>query len=457
MMRTVKARPRNIFIITATLFVSVIVFCGSPAQLSAMPPIKKFALENGLVVLVAEEHSLPFVTMHLIVDAGSSRDPKGKEGLSCLTTESLLAGTRKRSATEVSETLDFLGASLSTIPGRDFITIKFRVLKKDLDRGFALFAEAVGEPAFPEKEIKQEIVKLTGAIKSEEDDPGEYAEKEFQRQLFAGGPYGHAVEGTVDSLSALTGSDVNSFYNNHFRADRMVLAIVGDITGHEIETKILPSLAKLGTAKVPVPSIEVRYPDAAKRVSINRSITQANIVMGHKGLARTSPDYYAMSVLNYILGGGGFSSRLTNEIRSKRGLAYAVESGLDAGRYGGSFQINLQTKAGSAREAIGLAVKELERIRSAPVTEEELEGAKRYLIGSFPMRLDTQAKLAGFLVQTYYFGLGLDYATRYRTIIESITVRDLLRVAGEYLHPDKLITIVVGNVEQTGLDSSANN
>jgi zinc protease len=156
--------------------------------------------------------------------------------------------------------------------------------------------------------------------------------------------------------------------------------------------------------------------------------------------------------MNYILGGGGFSSRLVEEIRNKRGLAYSVASFFDPGKYQGSFQIVLQTKNSSAREAIDLSFREMERMRKEGVSEKELEGAKKYLIGSFPMRLNTQGKLSNFLSQVEYYGLGLDYPEKYPSLIRSVTKEDILRVAKKYLHPENTILVIVANLKEAGMD-----
>ena len=187
-------------------------------------------------------------------------------------------------------------------------------------------------------------------------------------------------------------------------------------------------------------------------MKIDRGITQANIILGHAGVSRDNPDYYALTVMNYILGGGGFSSRLVRKIRNKRGLAYSVASFFDPGKYPGSFQIVLQTKNSSAREAISLSLQEMERIRKELVSEKELEGAKKYLIGSFPMRLDTQGKLANFLTQVEYYGLGPDYPEKYPSLIRSITREEVLRVAKKYLHPKNTILVVVANLKEAGME-----
>ena len=206
------------------------------------------------------------------------------------------------------------------------------------------------------------------------------------------------------------------------------------------------------SGKIPEERFATAFADQKKTIKIDRSITQANIILGHRGVSRDNPDYYALTVMNYILGGGGFSSRLIDEIRVKRGLAYSVASFFDPGRYPGSFQIVLQTKNTSAREAIALSFQEMERIRKEPVSEKELEGAKKYLIGSFPMRLDTQGKLVNFLGQVEYFGLGLNYPDTYPSIIQAVTRDDILRVAKTYLHPESIILVVVANLNEAGLE-----
>jgi zinc protease len=200
-----------------------------------------------------------------------------------------------------------------------------------------------------------------------------------------------------------------------------------------------------------VPS-HITFAKEKKTVKIDRAITQANIILGHSGVNRENPDYYALTVMNYILGGGGFASRLVEEIRNKRGLAYSVVSFFDPGKYPGSFQIVLQTKNSSAQQAISLSLQEMERIRKEQVSEKELEGAKKYLIGSFPLRLDTQGKLANFLTQVEYYGLGWDYPEKYPSLIRSVTREEVNRVAKKYLQPENYILVVVANLKEAGMD-----
>ena len=435
------------------VFVFLMLCVGLPnGSLQAMPPVERTVLPNHLVLLVSQEHSLPFVTLQLLIDAGSRNDPSGEEGLANLVARGLLLGTSKRSVTAMNEELDFMGASLNASSGRDYATLSLKVLKKDLDKGLDLFLEVLTQPTFPEEEIRREVEKTLASIQSAEDQPEVVAEKEFQKTLFLKSPYAHPTEGTKESLPRIKQEAILQFYRIYYHPNNAILAVVGDITSEEVKSKLLPRLEKWTMEEIPkVPFIST-FAKEQKTVKINRQISQANIILGHAGVSRENPDFYALTVMNYILGGGGFASRLVEQIRNKRGLAYSVGSFFDAGKYPGSFQMVLQTKNSSAREAISLSLKEMERIRKELVSEKELEGAKKYLIGSFPMRLDTQGKLANFLTQVEYYGLGLDYPEKYPSLIRSVTREEVLRVAKTYLHPENYILVVVANLKEAGME-----
>lgn len=420
--------------------------------LQALPIVQRAVLPNQLILLTSMEHSLPFVTLQLLIGSGSTKDPMGAEGLSQITAKALLLGTLKRSVTAIHEELDFMGASLSSSSGRDYATLTLKILKKDLEKGMDLFMEVLTQPIFPEEEIRREIERTLASIQSEEDQPEEVAEKAFQRTLFLNHPYRHPVVGTKESLPHLTREKILQFYHSYYHPNNSILIVVGDISGEEIKTMLLPRLTNWPMGKVPQKPVSINFEEEQRTIKIHRPITQANIIIGHRGVSRDNPDYYALSVMNYILGGGGFASRLMEEIRNKRGLAYSVTSYFDPGKYPGSFQISLQTKNASAREAITLSFQEMKRIQKEFISEKELEGAKKYLIGSFPMRIDTQGKLANFLAQVEYYRLGLDYPNRYPTLIRSVTREEILRVAQKYLFPEKSILVIVANLKETKLE-----
>jgi len=439
-------RPLAVFLVAAVFA------CLADGALQAMPPVQRTVLSSGLVLLVSEEHTLPVITFKLLLDAGSRRDPSGKEGLASLTANGLLLGTARRSAEEFNEELDSMGASLDAGAGRDYVTLSLQVVTKDLDHGFDLFMEALTQPTFPEKELRKEVQQTLAAIQAAEEQPEEVAEKAFDRVLFLKSPYAHPVEGTRESLPRLSAEDVRRFHRTHYRPNVAVLAVVGDVTPELVQRKLIPRLTAWQAGTLPPEQFTTTFAAGPKREEIDRTMTQATIVLGHRGISRDNPDYYALAVMNYILGGGGFGSRLVDEIRVKRGLAYSVASFFDARKYPGSFQVVLQTKNASAREAIALVLQELERMRTEPVSEDELSRAKKYLTGSFPLRLDTQGKLSGFLTLVEYFGLGLDYPERYPSVINTVTREEVTRVAKTYLHPEKAILVVVANLEEAGLE-----
>ena len=443
----------NTKIFKTTIFTLLLFcLCLQSHAASAMPPVQRTLLSSGLVLLVGEEHSLPFVTLQLLIDSGSRRDPSGEEGLASLTARGLLLGTSEHTVNQVNEELDFMGASLNSSSGKDYVTLSLQILKKDLDKGLDLFMEVLTKPTFPEEEINREVEKTLAAIQSEEDQPEEVAEKAFLKALFLNSPYGHPVQGTKESVSRVTREGIVRFYRSYYHPHSAILTVVGDITDAEIKTKLIPRLEKWPRGEIPKLPFATTFEKGPKTVKIDRPITQANVILGHAGVSRENPDFYALTVMNYILGGGGFASRLMEEIRNKRGLAYSVASFFDPGKYPGSFQIVLQTKNASAKEAISLSLQQMERIRKEFVSEKDLEAAKKYLIGSFPMRLDTQGKLANFLSQVEYYGLGLDYPKKYPSLIRSVTREDILRVAKKYLHPKKYVLVIVANLNEAGME-----
>jgi len=422
----------------------------------AMPPVKRSVLANGLVLLVSEEHSLPLVTMELLIDAGSRRDPAGKEGLAYLTAEGLLLGTKKRTEEKINEKLDSMGASLQTSVGRDYTHLNLRVLKNNLNEGLALLTEAVTEPVFPEEKLRREIRETETAIESDEERPEVVAERCFRQKLFVASPYRHPAEGTKESLGRIKREDMVKFHSNYYHANNAIFTIVGDVSEEDMDKKIVAKLAVWSrSATIPAEHFSTTFAQGPTIEKIDREITQANIILGHQGIRRDNPDYYALTVMNYILGGGGFGSRLMDEIRVKRGLAYSVGSFFDPYKHRGSFQIVLQTKNGSAQEAISLALKQMKRMQRELVSNQELERAKKYLTGSFPLQLDTQRELSNFLSQVEYYGLGLDYPEDYISLINAVSREDVLRMAQDYLYPGKYILAVVANLKEADWGGSA--
>ncbi len=412
---------------------------------------QRFTLNNGLTVLFSERHNLPVVHIVLLVKVSPMNEPPDKAGLANLVAELLPEGTKALSSEQIAEEISFLGAKLSTSQSRDFATVGLSVLKKHLYKAMKIYSQVLLEPSFKPEEItrKKEIIK--GSLKQSEEDPGFVAQKTFIKALYGKHPYGRLIRGTQESIDRITREDIVEFYKTYYRPNNSILAVVGDLTRRELIELLDQYFSSWTRGEIPETK-EYQIPQLRrpKVITIDREITQANIVFGHLGISRDNPDYYALGVMNYILGGGGFASRLMSIIRDQMGLAYDVHSFFTTSKYPGRFQVGLQTKNSSAMTTIKVILREIKRIKNEPVTERELKDAKAYLTGSFPRRIDTMSKIASFLVRTEFYGLGLDYDRRYPELINSITKEDILRVARRYLHDDAFVLVVVGNLKETG-------
>ncbi len=402
-------------------------------------------LSNGAVLLVSEQRNVPMVVVRMLIDAGARRDPTGKEGLANLTADLLTEGTKSRSATQISDAVDSVGASLNTSAGVDGAQLALTLLSKDLRTGLDILADVLLHPSFPQAEVARRREAILAAMKASEDNPGYVASRIFTEFLFRGEPYGHLSIGTPEGVTKATRKDILDFYREHYQPQRAIITVVGDVTEAEVTALLEETLGgwKGGSeAAFVYPAHTSPKPQVLK---LQRPVTQANVILGHRGIARDNPDYYAIEVMNFILGGGGFGSRLLDNIRTKEGLAYSVASGFTAPKSPGSFRVILQTKNESAAQAVQLACAEIARFRREPVSDDELEDAKLYLTGSFPLQLDSNGKIASFLTEIEFFGLGADYADTFKSKINAITKDDVLRVAQEYLQPDDLSLIVVAD------------
>ncbi len=417
-----------------------------------LPPVQRTVLDNGLVLLVSEEHSLPFVTINLMVKTGAKDDPPLEAGLSDLTASTLLLGAAGRTLKQINEELDFMGANMNAGANKDYTTVSLRVLKKDLERAFPIFMDVVTKPTFPEDEVKKEVSRTLAAIQSLEDRPGSVADRAFEKALYLDGPYSHPTEGTRESVSKLTREAIMRFHGLHYHPDNAILSVVGDIDQGVINGYMAPWLKKWPRGGLSEKRIEIKFSTRKETIRINKPVTQSNIVIGNGGMSRDNPDYYAAQVMNHILGAGSLTSRLMEDIRNKRGLAYSVASAFEGRKYPGPFTVFLQTKNRSTTEAIKATVENLERVRSELVSEKELEDAKKYLVGNFPQRFSTQSRIASFFAQVEYYGLGLDYPGKYPSLIDGVTREDVLRVARTYVHPDESVTVIVADLKEAGLE-----
>ena len=407
----------------------------------------KFTAPNGMTVVVLEQHFLPIVELHALIKAGSSQDPPEKAGIANLVASLLDEGTTSRSSKQLAEQIDFVGGSLGAQASEDFTTASARILRKDIELGFTLLADILQHPAFPKQEFERVRSQILGEIASDNDDPGHVAMKAFNQLVYQTHPYRWPVQGTEETLNKISLSDIQSFYAKEYLPNQVILTIVGDVTVEQATSLVQVHFGSWKKGLAPPRPVR-KTPSVEKKTVqfIEKDLTQSTIVLGHSGITRTNPDFYAVTVMNHVLGAGGFSSRLMDSIRDKQGLAYGITSHYDAKAMPGSFWINLQTRTETTNQAISSVLAEMKAIREAPVTDQELAEAKSFLMGSFPLRMDSTAKLAQVLGQVEFFGLGFDYFSQYPKWIDRVTKDDVQRVAKQYLNPQLYALVVVGNI-----------
>ena len=414
------------------------------SRASAAPPLADHeVLPNGIVLLVSERHALPIVAMNAYVRAGAVLDPAASLGLANLTAELLTRGTARRSGPEIDQTIESVGGSLGSGGGRDGASVSLGVLKRDLALGMDLLAEVLTQPAFPEPELKRKVEEIQAALQNAETEPGSVAWRALAPLLYPGHPYARPVSGMLASVATLDRDQVARFHRERYRPDATVIAVVGDVTTAEVRAAVTARLGAWMPPPTPLPVIPIAPPVApAESRVLTRPLTQTTVLLGRPAIRQDSPDYPALVVANYILGGGS-ASRLYSRVREERGLVYGVDATLSAARHGASQTVSLQTRNESAPEAVRLVREEMRRIGGADATPRELELAKAYLIGSYPLRVDTSSKVAGLLISLEEAGLGLDYPERYRERIARVTAADVRRVSALYLDPDTFSTVMV--------------
>lgn len=414
--------------------------------------VHREVLKNGLVLQVVERHALPMVSVELALHAGARYDVPERAGTASLVAALITEGTQTRTGPDIAEEIEFVGGSLGAGAGPDFATASLTVLTRDIGMGMELLADVVTRPTFPQDELVRVRDETLAAIMSEKDNPATVAAKRFSRELYGDHPYARPEMGDEDSVANITRDDLVRFHDTYYVPNNAVLSIVGDVTVKQARKLAKKALGKWKPGQLAESAPPAPVPPRGTRVvRVDQPLAQASVVMGHLGIARTNPDFYPVVVMNYVLGGGGFASRLVESVRDKQGLAYSVGSGFAALQDPGSFRVVVQTRNDQAGQAMDSILKELRRIRTERVPEEELADAKSYLTGSFPLRMDTNGKMVGLLTFIAMHSLGDGYFTEYVERMRQVTAEDVLRVAKTYLHPDDMLWVVVGNQSEVTL------
>ena len=431
---------------------------GGPAPKLTLPSIQRRTLSNGLEVLVVEHHELPIVTMNLVLQTGSASDPADRAGLAAVTAALLDRGTTKRSALDLANDLQSIGANLNANAGWDGTNISLVTLKRHLDQALDIYSDAILHPAFADAEVARLKNQRLGQLAQSRDNASQIAAVVYPAILYgASHPYGHPASGNETSIRALSAADVRSFYSTYFVPNNARLIVVGDVKPDEIAASLESAFAGWKSAQVPETRMSAApLRDHAQIYLVDRpGAAQSVLNIGSVGVARSTPDYYALQVLNTILG-GQFVSRVNLNLREDKGYTYGARTSFDFRRAAGPFTASAGVQTAVTRQSVGEFLKELRGIRGdIPITDAELKAAKQALILAYPRGFETPAQIAGRLSEVVQFGLPDTYFNNYISNISKVTAADVNRVARATIDPSKLAILVVGDrkVIEPGLRS----
>ena len=423
----------------------------SPPEVK-FPPYDRYQLDNGMVVYLIEDHDLPLVEGRALINTGSRYEPADRVGLAELAgTVMRSGGTQSHSAEQLNTILEQKAASVETQISTSYGSATFSTLTEDLETVFNLFAEVIQQPAFAPEKLILAKKQQKGAIARRNDDPGDIAEREFDKLIYGeNSPYARTVE--YETLANISRDDVINFYQQYIRPESIILGIVGDFEPTAMKSLIENTFANWQVSSTPPP---LTAPSASQKYqggifTVDRSqLTQSNILLGHLGGTLKSPDYPQLSVLNGVM--NGFTGRLFNQIRSRQGLAYTVY-GVWNPRYDyqGKFLAGGQTRTDATVPFVQSILREVQKLRTTPITEEELANAKESILNSFVFNFQSPSQTLARLMRYEYYDYPQDFIFQYQQGVKETTVEDVQRVAAQYLQPEKLVTLIVGNTKEIG-------
>jgi len=410
--------------------------------------VKRIVMDNGLTVYLYEDHTLPLFNLYSLIRCGDIFDPDNKQSLSQMVgTVMRTGGTESVSGDSLNILLEYIGGSLETSIGSESGHANLSVMAGDVDLGLKLYSDLLRHPAFPEDKIELAKEDIRNSIKRRNDNPHNITGRYIDNIVYGDHPYGRILEWPV--VNSISRKDLIDYHKKFFVPNNIIIGIAGDFKSDELLKKLDKYLGDWKKSENSLPD----YPKVQKSYhpgvyEIRKDINQAYIVLGHIGIKRDNPDRYAIDLLNYILGAGSFTSRLTSTVRSDEGLAYSVGSRFDTdSRDYGIFYAYCQTKSQTAHKAIDLMINEIKKIRVDGVTSDELSEARDATINRFIFRFDNSGEIINNMISLEYNGYPLDYLNHYIDNYREVTLDDIKRVAQKYLIPDDLTIVVVGNPE----------
>jgi zinc protease len=418
---------------------------GAPPELR-IPPQRKFTLANGLAVRLVESHRLPIVAFHLVLlEGGAARDPQELPGLASFTAAMVTEGTRTRSATQISDEIGFLGASLGAGAGMDAAFVSGSSLSRHLPRLVELLADVVVNPTFPPTDFQRVQDQRRVALLQQRDQPGAVASKAFTELWWGGHPYGHWTMGTEASVASTTREDLARFHAGRWRPGAAELVVVGDVEEAPLRAMLEKALAGWSGREPPAP-LPAEVPDAVRRAVLieKANAPQTFLMLGMPGMARKDPDYVATQVLFRILGGGQ-TSRLYRNLREDKGYTYGMWARESAQKLGGVSYLGGSVRADATGQAVRDLLGEVEALRTRTVPEDELSDARNAIALALPAEFSGVAGIAGKLAEAVVHGLPDDWWARYPAAIQAVGAADVQRVARRWLDTGTMLTVMVGD------------
>ena len=418
----------------------------SPPKASAYRQV----LNNGVVGYFVEDHDLPLVNVSVTVRVGSYLDPTGKEGLASAVGSQLRSGgTTRYKAEDFDEEADFLAATLSSFVGSTSGSASVNFLSKDADKALDLFFDMLKNPAFQQDRLDLLKSQQLQQIERRNDRTDSIEGREWGRLLYGERFFTNAWT-TKASISSLTREELIAFHQKYYHPGNFLFAVSGDFKTADLKARFDKAMSGWAISKEtnpPIPKLE--FTPAPGIYMVNKAdVNQGRVALGHLGIMRGNPDEFAIDMMNDVLGGSGFTSRITNRVRSDEGLAYSAGSSFSAGvYYPGAFRSGFQTKSATAAQATQIVLDEIDRIRKEKVSPEELETVKNNAIETFPRYFSTAGAIAGTFANDEFTGRDPKHWETYRDKLRAVTVDDVLRVAQKYLQPDKIVILAVGNVD----------
>jgi zinc protease len=409
------------------------------------PPYEIQTLPNGLQVVAVLHHEQPAVTMRLLVRSGTSSDATDKLGLAHLAASLLDQGTATKSAELMNDAVDYIGGAMGAGAGTDLTFVNMVVMKDSFETGMRMLSEMARQPGFAPPEIERQRQQMLSGQQVSREDPEYIANSVFDRLVYGFHPYGMPANGTPQTIASLTRDDLVAFHSRYFVPNNAILAIVGDVTADEAFSTVKKVFGDWVKKDLP-PQTFIEPPDPTRRVIVvnKPDSVQTEIRVGHLGIPRSHPDYMAVNLAIRILGGEG-SNRLHQVLRTERALTYGAQANMDTLKQTGDFEAETNTRTDATGEVLRLIVDEFWRLQRERVGERELDGAKAYLTGSFPLTIETPESIAMQVVNALFYGLPLEQLQTFRERVNAVTVDDIQRVARDLLRPDRLSVVLVGN------------